>query len=129
KNLMAKAANQIRDLGHTAELNADFDSWWGSVVAVLQGAVLGVAAEPEPEPEDVGSSDPKHLYMLVENVSYDVEDTESYFSFSFAFKHRMLSITDKDNDTMDLKERGRVTPDWPLRENLLINSPLPEFLG
>ncbi|MED6141151.1 hypothetical protein PIB30_100470 [Stylosanthes scabra] len=30
---------------------------------------------------------------------------------------------------MDLKERGRVTPDWPLRENLLINSPLPEFLG
>ncbi|MED6191152.1 hypothetical protein PIB30_113374, partial [Stylosanthes scabra] len=51
KNLMAKAANQIRDLGHTSELNVDFESWWGSVVAVLQGAVLGVEPELEPEPE------------------------------------------------------------------------------
>ncbi|MED6202431.1 hypothetical protein PIB30_105367, partial [Stylosanthes scabra] len=51
KNLMAKAANQIRDLGHTAELNVDFESWWGSVVAVLQGAILGVEPELEPEPE------------------------------------------------------------------------------
>ncbi|MED6129685.1 hypothetical protein PIB30_110316, partial [Stylosanthes scabra] len=51
KNLMAKAANQIRDLGHTAELNVEFESWWGSVVAVLQGAVLGVEPELEPEPE------------------------------------------------------------------------------
>ncbi|XLU41579.1 hypothetical protein S245_036393 [Arachis hypogaea] len=58
-NLMAKAANHIRDLGDTAELNADFASWWGSVVGVLQGAVSGGAADAM-----CGEYDPEVLLSL-----------------------------------------------------------------
>ncbi|MED6215958.1 hypothetical protein PIB30_003162 [Stylosanthes scabra] len=132
KNLMAKVANLIRDLGQIAELNSDFDSWWGSVVAVLQSAVLGVAAslelEPEPEPEDVALSDPKHLNILVENVNFVRVNTDSLVGVSRTVKHRMFTIIDEDNGT--LKKRGHVPAQWPLREDLLLsNTPLPPFQG
>ncbi|XLR29497.1 hypothetical protein S83_057397 [Arachis hypogaea] len=136
KNLRAKAANEIRGLRHTAVSNADFDSWWGSVVAVLQGAVLGAAADGicgESEPEDAGSSDPKRLYMLVENGDWILEETETGWSFSNTIKHRMLTINDDNfmkDGTIKLDEVGRVTPEWPLKDDLFVdNSRLPTSQG
>ncbi|XLU63411.1 hypothetical protein S245_022620 [Arachis hypogaea] len=136
KNLMAKAANEIRGLGHTAESNADFDSWWGSVVAVLQGAVLGICGESEPE--DVGSSDLKlsmtqRLYMLVENEDFVIKQTEPYVRFSSTTRYRMLTITDDNfmkNDTVELEQVCHLPFQWPLRDDLLIdNGVLPDFRG
>ncbi|XLR36983.1 hypothetical protein S83_021643, partial [Arachis hypogaea] len=136
KNLMAKAANEIRVLGHTAESNADFDSWWGSVVAVLQGAVLGDVADgicEKSEPEDAGSSDPKRLYMLVENGDWITEETETGWSFTDIIKHRMLTINDDNfmkDGTIKLDEVGGVTPEWPLKDDLFVhNSRLPTSQG
>ncbi|XLT00120.1 hypothetical protein HN51_049471 [Arachis hypogaea] len=134
KNLMAKAANEIRGLGHTAEWNADFDSWWGSVVAVLQGAVLGICGESEPE--DVGSSDlnlsmTQRLYMLVKNL-VEVK-TEPYVRFSSTTSYRMLTITDDNfmkNGTVELEQVCHIPAQWPLRDDLLIdNGVLPDFQG
>ncbi|XLR29587.1 uncharacterized protein [Arachis hypogaea] len=136
KNLMAKAANEIRGLGHTAEWNADFDSWWGSVVAVLQGAVLGICGESEPE--DVGSSDLKlsmaqRLYMLVKNQDVVTNQTEPCVSFSSTTRHRMLTITDDNfmkNGTVELEQVCHIPAQWPLRDDLLIdNGVLPNFRG
>ncbi|XLR29588.1 uncharacterized protein [Arachis hypogaea] len=141
KNLMAKAANEIRDLGHTAESKADFDSWWGSVVAVLEGAVLGDAADGicgESDPEDVGSSDLKlsmtqRLYMLVENEDFVIEQTEPYLRFSSTTRYRMLTITDDNfmkNGTVELEQVCHIPFQWPLRDDLLIdNGVLPDFRG
>ncbi|XP_057736664.1 uncharacterized protein LOC130951930 isoform X1 [Arachis stenosperma] len=134
-NLMAKAANQIRDLGDTVELNADFDSWWGRVVGVLQGAVSGGAADAmcgESDPEDVGSSDPKlsmtqRLYLFVENI--DLEREPVGIS---SIRHRMLTITEANfikNGTVDLEDGGHVTAKWPLRDGLLVDRPLPNGQG
>ncbi|XLR42860.1 hypothetical protein S83_027520 [Arachis hypogaea] len=134
-NLMAKAANQIRDLGDTVELNADFDSWWGSVVGVLQGAVSGGAADAmcgESDPEDVGSSDPKlsmtqSLYLFVENTDLDLE----YVGIT-TIRRRMLTITEANfikNGTVDLEDGGHVTAEWPVRDGLLVDYPLPDGQG
>ncbi|XP_052108023.1 uncharacterized protein LOC107496476 isoform X3 [Arachis duranensis] len=136
KNLMAKAANEIRDLGHTAEWNADFNSWWGSVVAVLQGAVLGICGESEPE--DVGSSDLKlsmtqRLYMLVDNDDFVTKQTEPYVSFSSTTSYRMLTIPEDNymkNGTVEPEEVCHIPAQWPLRDDLLIyNGVLPNFQG
>ncbi|QHO33120.1 uncharacterized protein DS421_9g255540 [Arachis hypogaea] len=132
---MAKAANQIRDLGDTVELNADFDSWWGSVVGVLQGAVSGGAADAmcgESDPEDVGSSDPKlsmtqSLYLFVENTDLDLE----YVGIT-TIRRRMLTITEANfikNGTVDLEDGGHVTAEWPVRDGLLVDYPLPDGQG
>ncbi|XLU41570.1 hypothetical protein S245_036384, partial [Arachis hypogaea] len=134
-NLMAKAANHIRDLGDTAELNADFDSWWGSVVGVLQGAVSGGAADAmcgEYDPEDVGSSDPKlsmtqRLYLFVENINLERDHVGKS-----AITRRMLTITEANfikNGTVDLEDGGHVTAKWPLRDGLLVDCPLPYMQG
>ncbi|KAL4343454.1 hypothetical protein HN51_061751 [Arachis hypogaea] len=134
-NLMAKAANHIRDLGDTVELNADFDRWWGSVVGVLQGAVSGGAADTmcgEYDPEDVRSSDPKlsmtqRLYLLVENL-----DLESNHVGKSTVTRRMLTITEANfikNGTVDLEDGGHVTAKWPLRDGLLVDYPLPYCQG
>ncbi|QHO47756.1 hypothetical protein HN51_000194 [Arachis hypogaea] len=133
-NLMAKAANHIRDLGDTAELNGDFDSWWGSVVGVLQGAVSGGAADAmcgEYDPEDVGSSDPKlsmtqRLYLFVENINLKRDHVGP------AITRRMLTITEANfikNGTVDLEDGGHVTAKWPLRDGLLVDYPLPYMQG
>ncbi|XP_020986385.1 uncharacterized protein LOC107463903 [Arachis duranensis] len=134
-NLMAKAANHIRDLGDTIELNADFESWWGSVVGVLQGAVSGGAADAmcgESDPEDVGSSDPKlsmtqSLYLFVENTDLDLE----YVGIT-TITRRMLTITEANfikNGTVDLEDGGHVTAEWPVRDGLLVDYPLPDGQG
>ncbi|XP_057724440.1 uncharacterized protein LOC130940345 [Arachis stenosperma] len=133
---MAKAANEIRDLGHTAEWNADFNSWWGSVVAVLQGAVLGICGESEPE--DVGSSDLKlsmtqRLYLLVDNDDFVTKQTEPYVSFSSTTSYRMLTIPEDNymkNGTVEPEEVCHIPAQWPLRDDLLIyNGVLPNFQG
>ncbi|XP_025668486.1 uncharacterized protein [Arachis hypogaea] len=141
KNLMAKAANEIRGLGRTAESNADFDSWWGSVVAVLQGAVLGDAADGicgESEPEDVGSSDLKlsmtqRLYILVKNQDFVTKQTEPCVSFSSTTRHRLLTLPEDNfmkNGTVEPEEVCHIPAQWPLRDDLLIyDGVLPNFKG
>ncbi|XLR29135.1 hypothetical protein HN51_042478 [Arachis hypogaea] len=120
KNLMAKAANHFRDLDHIQYYD-HFEEWWGSVVATVSGDTVanGMCGESEPE-DDVGCSDPKSIYMLVENV--DVVDRKR------TFRRRMLIISEA-NGSVDLEDGGPVTAQWPLADDLIINSELPTFQG
>ncbi|QHN87872.1 hypothetical protein HN51_042012 [Arachis hypogaea] len=118
KNLMAKAVNHIRDLDHV-HYDSDFEKWWGSVVAAVLGDTVANGRETEPE-VDVGCSDPKSIYMLVENV--DVVDRKR------TFRRRMLIISEA-NGSVDLEDGGPITAQWPLADDLIINSKLPTFQG
>ncbi|XP_057723017.1 uncharacterized protein LOC130936864 [Arachis stenosperma] len=120
KNLMAKAANHFRDLDHIQYYD-HFEEWWGSVVATVSGDTVanGMCGESEPE-DDIGCSDPKSIYMLVENV--DVVDRKR------TFRRRMLIISEA-NGSVDLEDGGPVTAQWPLADDLIINSELPTFQG
>ncbi|XP_052118771.1 uncharacterized protein LOC127748395 [Arachis duranensis] len=124
KNLMAKATNHFRDLDHVQNGN-HFEGWWGSVVATVSGDTVanGMCGESEPE-DDVGCSDPKSIYMLVENV--DVVDSKR------TFRRRMLTITEANfmkNGSVDLEDGGPVTAQWPVGDDLIIDSNLPTFQG
>ncbi|XP_016163153.1 uncharacterized protein LOC107605703 [Arachis ipaensis] len=114
KNLMAKAANHIRDLGHATQLNPDFDfdNWWQRAVGVLKGAVL----EDTVAVGKCHQSEPERFYVFVENV----EDVGS----STTFTHKMLTVTEADlmkNGCVDLEEAGPVTP---LAKGIKIDSSL-----
>ncbi|QHN88347.1 hypothetical protein HN51_042479 [Arachis hypogaea] len=128
KNLMAKAANRIRDLGSQAtkfDAGFDFDNWWQGVVAVLKGAVLGDTVadakcqQSEPE-DDAGCCDPKRIYILVENRYHGFRST--------TYSRRMLTISDVNftkNGTVDLEDGGPVTVKWPLPHGGTSDSSLP----
>ncbi|XP_057721646.1 uncharacterized protein LOC130935777 [Arachis stenosperma] len=132
KNLMAKAANRIRDFGQAAKFDAasDFDNWWQGVVAVLKGAVLGDTVaddeceQSEPEFQDhAGCCDPKRIYILVENLG-DGDSTTS--------RRRMLTISEANfmkNGTVDLEDVGLVTAQWRLPDGATSKSGLPFFEG
>ncbi|XLR70575.1 hypothetical protein S83_021247 [Arachis hypogaea] len=118
KNLMAKAANHFRDLDHV-KYDHHFEEWLGSVVVTVSGDTVANGRESEPE-DDVGCSDPKSIYMLVENV--DVVDRKR------TFRRRMLIISEA-NGSVDLEDGGPVTAQWPLADDLIIDSKLPSFQG
>nr|XP_029143563.1 uncharacterized protein LOC112697924 isoform X3 [Arachis hypogaea]XP_029149578.1 uncharacterized protein LOC112756226 isoform X3 [Arachis hypogaea] len=140
KNLMAKAANHIRDLGHATQFNNDFDfdNWWQRAVGILKGAVLedtvsdGKCEESEPELfpkfQDVSCSDPKLLmpqrfYVFVENFEEEVYTT---------YTRRMLTVTEANlmkNGSVDLEEADPVAPQWPLAKSIRVDERLPMFLG
>ncbi|QHN88223.1 S-adenosyl-L-methionine-dependent tRNA 4-demethylwyosine synthase [Arachis hypogaea] len=124
KNLMAKAANHFRDLDHVQYYD-HLEEWWGSVVAMVSGDTVanGMCGESEPE-DDVGCSDPKSIYMLVENV--DVVDRKR------TFRRRMLTITEGNfikHGSVDLEDGGPVTAQWPVGDDLIMDSNLPTFQG
>ncbi|XP_016163054.2 uncharacterized protein LOC107605627 [Arachis ipaensis] len=124
KNLMAKAANHFRDLDHVQYYD-HLEEWWGSVVATVSGDTVadGMCGESEPE-DDVGCSDPKSIYMLVENV--DVVDRKR------TFRRRMLTITEANfikHGSVDLEDGGPVTAQWPVGDDLIMDSNLPTFQG
>ncbi|XLR29090.1 hypothetical protein S83_056990 [Arachis hypogaea] len=118
KNLMAKAANHIRDLGHATQFNPDFDfdNWWQRAVGVLKGAVL----EDTVAVGKCQQSEPDRFYVFVENV----EGVGS----STTFTRKMLTVTEADlmkNGCVDLEEAGPVTP---LAKGIKIDSSLSQSL-
>ncbi|XLT26339.1 hypothetical protein HN873_057631 [Arachis hypogaea] len=122
KNLMAKAANHIRDLGHATQFNPDFDfdNWWQRAVGVLKGAVL----EDTVAVGKCQQSEPERFYVFVENV----DDVVTEMGSSTTFTRKMLTVTEADlmkNGCVDLEEAGPVTP---LAKGIKIDSSLSQSL-